>query len=136
MIYSCFNEQLGLYEYFESTERHAVNGDLPVPELNGLMAGRVGVPARDAGRTMPSSAKRVGTGLMARGVIVNCDNLPTPALSLAGAAQTSADLQTSLLWMGAGAAAGYLVEHYREGRPIFGSIFGGLVAGVAYRVVG
>lgn len=83
MIYSCFNENLGLYEYFEDARGHALNGDLPTPtHLGGKVAGKIGVPAREAGRPLPSSAKRVGKGFEARGMIVSC--LPTAMMSLSG----------------------------------------------------
>lgn len=136
MIYSCFNEKLGLYEYFETPENHPVNGDLPIPTFSGLEAGKVGVPARDAGRQMPAGATRIGTGLAARGIIVSCSNMPVQGLSLRGAAESPADLQNALLWMGAGGVVGYLVEQQRDGRPIFGSLAGALFAGLLHRVVG
>lgn len=72
MIYSCFNERAGHYEYFQDDRANALNGDLPVPTLQGKTAGKVGVPARDAGRLLPPDAKRTGTGWEARGMIVQC----------------------------------------------------------------
>lgn len=73
MIYSCFNERLGQYEYFEDQRGHALNGDLPVPNyLAGKTAGNIGVPAREAARPLPSGAKRVGQGFEAKGMIVSC----------------------------------------------------------------
>lgn len=80
MIYSCFNPQLGLYEYFEDATTHPTNGDLPVPNL-AKMAGKVGVPAQDAGRKLPPGAKRAGRGWRARGIIVQCKNASAPKLS-------------------------------------------------------
>lgn len=73
MIYSCFNQKLGLYEYYEDDRGHPTNGDLPVPS-NGTQAGEVGVPAMDAGRNLPAGTKRVGNGWHARGLIVQCNN--------------------------------------------------------------
>jgi len=72
MNYSCFDERTGLYTYFSDHRTHAANGDLPVPKLGGLMAGQIGVPAREAGRDLPSGAKKVGTGWRAKGVVVDC----------------------------------------------------------------
>jgi len=72
MIYSCFNEQAGRYDYFEDDRAIPMNGDLPVPSIQKLQAGSVGVPARDAGRPLPNSAKRAGSGWQARGMIVQC----------------------------------------------------------------
>jgi hypothetical protein len=80
MIYSCFNEKAGHYEYFEDDRALAMNGDFPVPQLQRLQAGRVGVPARDAGRSLPRDAKRTGTGWQARGAIVQCKNTPMRGL--------------------------------------------------------
>lgn len=71
MIYSCFDEARGIYRYFEDSETRAFNGDLPTPAL-GSAAGQVGVPAREAGRQLPSGARRVGEGWQARGTVVSC----------------------------------------------------------------
>jgi hypothetical protein len=85
MIYSCFNEKAGHYEYFSDDRALPVNGDFPVPQLQKLQAGRVGVPARDAGRSLPKGAKRAGVGWQARGAIVQCDNQPMRGLAGFGA---------------------------------------------------
>lgn len=81
MNYSCFNPKLGMYEYFVDEAGHPMNGDLPVPSFPRGQAGVVGVPALDAGRRLPSGAKRAGTGWHARGMIVTCSNAPTRSLS-------------------------------------------------------
>lgn len=82
MIYSCFNEKLGQYEYFHDDRGHALNGDLPVPSyLGGKTAGKIGVPAREAGRPMPSGAKKIGQGFEAKGMIVSCKVTPMRGLS-------------------------------------------------------
>jgi hypothetical protein len=73
MIYSCFNEQTGLYEHLEDDATQRMNGDLPIPSMP-LMAGEIGVPAREAGRLVPPGAQRIGQGLEPRGIIVTCDN--------------------------------------------------------------
>ena len=69
MIYSRFNDQTAVYEVFEDTSTHALNGDLPVPQL-GSNAGKVGVPATEAGRPLPGGARRVGTSWKAKGLVV------------------------------------------------------------------
>lgn len=71
MIYSCFDDKSGLYSYFEDKEEHPINADLPVPKFTRT-AGEMGVAAIDAGRPLPSGARRVGRGWQARGRIVNC----------------------------------------------------------------
>ncbi len=74
MIYSCFNQKLGLYEYYEDDRGHPTNGDLPVPSIGASDAGEVGLPAMDAGRPLPPGARRAGQGWQARGMIVQCNN--------------------------------------------------------------
>lgn len=69
MIYSRFNDQRGLYDVFEDASTHALNGDLPVPPL-GSVAGKVGVPATEAGRPLPANARRIGTSWQAKGMVV------------------------------------------------------------------
>lgn len=99
MIYSCFNEALGEYEYFEDGAGHPMNGDLPMPSL-ASEAGGIGVPARDAGRKLPSGSKPTGRGWEARGMIVNCQNTKVKGLS------GSSDTPPIPLWLmviGAGA---------------------------------
>lgn len=72
MIYSCFDQKSGHYRYFEGPEQIPINGDLPVPNYLKGRATKLGVPALEAGRPLPSHAKPVGTGLQARGMIVSC----------------------------------------------------------------
>lgn len=79
MLYSCFNPKLRLYEVFEDDRGHPMNGDLPVPTF-GSEAGNIGVPASEAGRRLPQSAKRVGTSWHARGLVVQCNNVPVRGL--------------------------------------------------------
>lgn len=71
MLYSCFNEQVGLYRYFADDKHHAINADQPVPKLPAT-TGRVGVPSIDAARPFPSGAKPIGQGWHARGLVVQC----------------------------------------------------------------
>lgn len=71
MLYSCFNQAAALYDYFEDGLAIPVNGDLPIPSLPPI-AGKIGVPALQAGRPLPVGAKHVGQGFAARGIIVEC----------------------------------------------------------------
>jgi hypothetical protein len=58
-----------MYEVFEDSRQAALNADLPVPNLGEEING-IGVPARDAGRPLPSGARRVGTSWQPQGIIV------------------------------------------------------------------
>jgi hypothetical protein len=71
LIHSCFDPKKGLYLYYESADDLPLNADLPVPNLPAPTNG-VGVPAIVAGRPLPSSAKLVGQGWHARGMVVQC----------------------------------------------------------------
>lgn len=115
MIYSCFNERAGHYEYFQDDRAHAVNGDLPIPILQGLQAGQVGVPARDAGRALPAGAKRVGTGWEARGMIVQCKSSPLRGLA-GGTDATNLGLRIGVLVVGGSLAIYGLVRLYMDTR--------------------
>lgn len=132
MIYSCFNEKAGHYEYFRDDRSAPINGDLPVPQLADRQAGKVGVPARDAGRPLPKDARKFGVGWQARGMIVSCK----PS-AVRGIGQT--DALDRLKWLGrtlmvgSGAAIGVLYEHQRGGNELTGMFYGALVgASVAY----
>ncbi len=69
MIYSRFDAARGEYDVFEDDTHHALNGDFPVPSLSRDVGG-VGVPASEAGRVLPSGARRVGSSWHARGLVV------------------------------------------------------------------
>lgn len=71
MIYSCFDPKAGLYDYFADSVQRPINADLPIPKLPAA-AGKVGVPAIEAGRPMPADAKHVGRGWHAKGMVVVC----------------------------------------------------------------
>lgn len=73
MIYSCFDQNSGLYRYFEDDKQIPVNGDLPVPTWLKSRATKLGVPALEAGRPLPSDARAMGRGPAARGMIVSCN---------------------------------------------------------------
>jgi hypothetical protein len=98
VYYSCFDPKAGQYDYYEDGTQLAINADLPVPRLPP-MAGKVGVPAIDAGRPLPSAAKRVGKGWHARGLIVQCGR-GSSALSGLGAVFESDSVKTALVVAG------------------------------------
>jgi hypothetical protein len=132
MIYSCFNEKAGHYEYFEDSRALAMNGDFPVPQIQKLQAGRVGVPARDAGRSLPRDAKRVGTGWHARGAIVQCKNTPMRGLSGFGVVNglgffSTGDLALiALFFSGMGAGIGALASYVAGGDVTKGAVWSGV----------
>ena len=93
MIYSRWRPDTGGYDYFESPERFALGGDLPVPRLFATNA--IGVASVDVGRTPPSRARAVGSGAVARGLVMPVsrvglsglgfvDQVPTWLIGLAG----------------------------------------------------
>jgi len=69
--YSCFNPSDGLYDYYVDGLQTPLNADLPVPKMPSA-AGKVGVPAIDAGRPLPKNAQFTGRGWHARGMVVQC----------------------------------------------------------------
>lgn len=71
MIYSCFDQVRGLYDYYEGSGDLAINADLPIPRLPKAN-NKIGVPAIDAGRPMPADARKIGTGWKARGMVARC----------------------------------------------------------------
>jgi hypothetical protein len=133
MVYSCFNQQLALYEYYEDGAQHPTNGDLPVPQF-GPDAGRVGVAAIDAGRKLPASARPTGErGVQARGILVQCS--PTQVQGIGALS----DRTSNLLWLGTGAFIGMAFElarrellHQRDTSPLYGALGGLVVAGVLF----
>lgn len=76
MIYSCFDQNSGLYRYFQDSTQIPVNGDLPVPNYLKGRATKLGVPALEAGRPLPRDARPIGRGVPARGMLVNCNAQP------------------------------------------------------------
>lgn len=72
MRYSRFVPESGDYEIYEDRfgqAGHPINADLPTPAF-GRVAGRVGIPASDAGRRLPPGARRVGRSWRPEGQIV------------------------------------------------------------------
>lgn len=71
MIYSCFDPGSGLYDYYETDENKPLNADLPVPKL-GAVDNPIGIPAINAGRPVPPTARKIGRGWHARGMVADC----------------------------------------------------------------
>lgn len=95
MMYSCFDQNSGLYRYFQDDKQIPVNGDLPVPSYLKSRATKLGVPALEAGRPLPANARPVGRGAPARGMVVSC---ASPPASLSG---LDMDTKTALVVAGA-----------------------------------
>lgn len=96
MLYSCFDPQSALYDYYEDARTLPINADLPMPSLP--KATQLGVAAIEAGRPLPSDARPAGRGWHARGQVVQCGRGPLGSLEL--------DMAWSgWKWIGAGVAA-------------------------------
>lgn len=70
MIYSRWRPDGG-YDYYSTAERRGLGDDLPVPQLRAVSP--IGVPSTDIGRALPSSARLVGRGALARGSVAPLD---------------------------------------------------------------
>lgn len=70
MLYSCFDQQTGLYDYFQDGRTIPINADVPVPRMRTV--GKIGVPSIEAGVELPNDAKPAGRGWHARGLVVQC----------------------------------------------------------------
>ena len=110
MLYSCFDAEQGDYRVYQDASGHPINGDLPVPQL-GSDAGKLGVPAARAGRTLPMSAKYVGRSWNARGQLVQCSG----ALSgFEDSLEQTFGVPVKYLALGAGVLAGYAACRWRK----------------------
>lgn len=129
MIYSCFQQDRGLYRYFEDDKAYPINADLPVPKLP-RDEGRIGVPSLDAARPMPSGAKPIGEGWHARGMVVQCGGASLGALDDDKRGWVRAGM------VAVGAATGVAYERSRNGNPLGGAVYGAVIAGaIAYFMV-
>ena len=99
MIYSCFDAKSGLYRYFQDGDQRAINADLPVPSFRSST--KLGVPATEAGRPLPSGAVPAGSGWRARGMIVQCGS--SAGFSGFGDIGTGGSAALGLLALGVGA---------------------------------
>lgn len=66
MIYSVHNPVTGLFDYYEGGTDTPINDDLPTPQLRGLA---IGVAASVAGRPLPASSRKVGSGVLPVGSV-------------------------------------------------------------------
>lgn len=67
MIYSRWDSHRGGYDYFEVPGSVAMGNDLPVPSLPRGTS--IGVSSIEAGRPIPSGAKKKGHGELAVGLV-------------------------------------------------------------------
>lgn len=92
MRYSKWLPDRGGYAYYETSERHGLGDDLPVPRL--WQTSEIGVASTEIGRALPLGAKLVGYGALAQGSVT-----PLDRTGLSGAlspATSSAILYTAL----------------------------------------
>jgi hypothetical protein len=100
VLYSKWDPSRGGYSYFETAEQVPFAADLPTPRLSAV--GPIGVPSVDAGRPLPSGAHMVGTGPLARGLIV-----PTEGRGVLGSLAVNS---RDLIVAACGAIGGYLLS--------------------------
>jgi len=68
LIFSRWRPDTGGYDYLDSpSTRYGLGDDLPVPRLTNTT--NLGVASTDIGRPIPSDAKLVGSGPLARGMV-------------------------------------------------------------------
>lgn len=97
MIYSCFHQPSGYYRYFWDEHEVPVNGDLPVPNWLTSKATKLGTPANEAGRPLPKSARPMGHGLQARGMVCHCEMTGLSGLGELSSSQTKALIAVAAL---------------------------------------
>lgn len=124
MRYSRFNEASGMYDVFEDARPHALNADLPVPSLGAAVNG-IGVPARHAGRPLPSGARPIGQSWEPMGVVV----VSQPG----GLGAVEWRELSPVAWIGGGAVVFGIVGALR-GNLIGGAAAGALLGGVGHYV--
>lgn len=112
MIYSCFDSARGEYDYFEDSRRVPINADLPVPNLPPD-AGRIGVAAIEAGRPLPTDARRIGRGWNARGMVVQCGHGPNGSGRPLGASDATSKT-TMWFWLFLTAGAVFVLMNERD----------------------
>lgn len=101
MIYSRWRPAYGGYDYFEAKEYDIPLGnDLPVPSLP--RGTDIGVASIDAGRSIPSGARHVGTGDLAKGLVA-------PAAQSSALQGVFTSVPTSYWYAAVGVFLGWLV---------------------------
>lgn len=68
MIYSRWRPDQNRFDYYEAAGSPGWGDDLPAPMVGA--AGSIGVASVDLGRKLPLGARRVGSGTVARGMVV------------------------------------------------------------------
>jgi len=116
-MYSCFDAKSGLYRYFQDGEQRAINADLPVPTFRNET--KLGVPATEAGRPLPSGAVPAGSGWRARGMIVQCGSGGS-GLSGLGDIGPGGSTAMGLVVLGVGALL------FMSDQPLSGALVAGL----------
>jgi len=107
MIYSRWRPATGGYDYYETSEQIALADDLPVPRLK--VTSPIGVASTEAGRTLPSGSKRVGSGPFARGMI-----LPLDRSSRSMGSVVEDIVPRPILLFSIGVLVGWLWNRYRK----------------------
>lgn len=98
MLYSSWRADRGGYDYFESPDRLGLADDLPAPDLPG--SGAIGIASTEVGRPAPRNLRHVGSGPVARGLILPLDRRGLGAL----------DVSPRMLgWAALGLAVGVLI---------------------------
>lgn len=106
MIYSRWRPEKGGYDYFETSERYGLADDLPVPKLPGGTA--IGVSSLLSGRMPRGSARHVGQGPYAKGLVMPITRAGLSGLTLA---ESKPYLVTGVL-----AAVAFVIGYFRGKR--------------------
>jgi len=108
MIYSKWRPAHGGYDYYQGNDFDIpLANDLPTPVLPS--GTDIGVASIDSGRPIPSGAKRVGSGELAKGLIA-----PAERSALQGLTTT---IPGNYFYMAAGVFLGWLVFTKRVKLP-------------------
>jgi hypothetical protein len=77
MIFSRWQPDTGGYDYFDSpSTRVGLGDDLPVPRFQTMRALGMSIGcSTDIGRPLPSDAQKIGSGPLARGMVVPMNKL-------------------------------------------------------------
>lgn len=111
MIYSKWKPSVGGYDYFDvPSMQFGLGDDLPTPKH--VSETKLGIPSTEAGRAIPSGARRVGSGPLAKGLIAPLDR--TGLLSGVGLDTTTLTSPPVLLVGAVGLLLGWLVGRSSE----------------------
>lgn len=101
MIFSRWDAGAGRYDYFEAPGAVGLNDDLPVPRMPAEVGG-IGVPSVECGRPLPRTARYVGHGEFAEGLVAKPEYVELGA-SIAGGGVPN--LRDKILWFSLGGVA-------------------------------